>query len=969
MRFGPFELDARAGELRKHGIKIKLREQPVRILVMLVEQPGEVVLREEIRLRLWPNNTIVEFDHGINAAIQKLRDALGESADNPRYVETVARRGYRFLGEVERVGEDEKAGEPQPAEPPPDLDQSGLEGTTVSHYRILEKLGEGGMGVVWRAHDPRLNRDVAIKISQMRFSDRFEREARAIAALNHPNICTLYDVGPNYLVMELIEGQSPKGPLPLEEALRIARQIADALDAAHEKGIVHRDLKPANIKIKPDGVVKVLDFGLAKTIEMASGDPESSPTETVSPTRAGMILGTAAYMSPEQARGKSVDKRADIWAFGVVLYEMLTGRRPFHGNDLSEVLASVMKDMPDLSTVPARVRPLLESCLEKDPKKRLRDIGDVWRWIESRPGTTPPTRSARRWLWPGVAALLAVCLAALAIVGSLRRSPVGSERAMTFTILPPAGVTLDPVGGGMSAPELSPDGSAILYSAANRAYVRRLDSLESQVVPGVDRRNDPMFWSPDSKAVVLGNLESPIVRVRLPDGAPQAIASPAAPTRGGSWSDAGTMLIGSGTGSLWVVPASGGELKPMEMPARFKEGDSRYPQFLPGGEDFLFEFDPDQDPDDAGVYLATLRDGKAVDPVLLFENQTAARYTPAGDGRILFVRNDNLYSQKLNRHARKLEGEAELVTRGVASQPGIKVNRADFSVARNGTVAWRPGRAALSQATEFDRTGKLIGTTGPFGSYGRAILSPDEKQLLLPGADDWLADVGKPGRLQLPRGIRCFGWSADGSKLIGVGGGSSGDTLVEMSASGLGEVHELCKTANFTRGLPSISADGMHVIGTAGPQLLSIQLGGTAEEMKPRVLSEKGDTRRPTFSPDGRWFVYNGTDAGIYVQPFPGPGARRQIAQSGSAPIWRGDGREIIYVSRLAVMSVSVERVGNDVRFGEPHELFHGFRPLPGRNASSRPLAISRDGSRIFWLQGVEQPDSNMIYIKTGAVR
>ncbi|HTS26947.1 MAG TPA: serine/threonine-protein kinase, partial [Bryobacteraceae bacterium] len=236
-------------------------------------------------------------------------------------------------------------------------------GDKLGPYEILAPIGAGGMGEVYRARDPRLNRDVAIKVSQERFSDRFEREARAVAALNHPNICTLHDVGPDYLVMEFIEGESPKGPLPLDEALRIARQIADALEAAHEKGIVHRDLKPANIKIKPDGTVKVLDFGLAKTVETASGDPASSPTMTISPTRAGMILGTAAYMSPEQARGKMVDKRADIWAFGVVLYELLTGRMLFQGEDLTETVASVVKEKADLSGVPERVRPLLEKCL------------------------------------------------------------------------------------------------------------------------------------------------------------------------------------------------------------------------------------------------------------------------------------------------------------------------------------------------------------------------------------------------------------------------------------------------------------------------------------------------------------------------------------------------------------------------------------------------------------------------------
>src|SRR6202521_851021 len=260
-------------------------------------------------------------------------------------------------------------------------------GTKLGPYEILAPIGAGGMGEVYKARDPRVNRDVAIKVSKTEFTERFGREARAIAALNHPNICTLYDVGPNYLVMEYIEGESPKGPLPLEEALRIAAQIRDALEAAHEKGIVHRDLKPANIKIKPDGTVKVLDFGLAKVAPASAGesDAANSPTLTIGATQAGMILGTAGYMSPEQARGKNVDKRADIWAFGVVLYEMLTGQRLFDGEDMAETLAAVIHKEPDLSQVPAKVGRLLQRCLAKAPKKALRDIGDAWELLEAAP--------------------------------------------------------------------------------------------------------------------------------------------------------------------------------------------------------------------------------------------------------------------------------------------------------------------------------------------------------------------------------------------------------------------------------------------------------------------------------------------------------------------------------------------------------------------------------------------------------
>jgi serine/threonine-protein kinase len=294
-------------------------------------------------------------------------------------------------------------------------------------YEILSRLGKGGMGEVWKAHDPRLNRDVAIKVSAQQFTDRFEREARAIAALNHPNICTLYDVGPNYLVMELVEGPTlaariAEGPIPLEEALRIAKQIADALEAAHDKAIVHRDLKPANIKIKPDGQVKVLDFGLAKSAEQTPLTPDSPTMLTV----AGMILGTAGYMSPEQARGKDVDKRADIWAFGVVLYEMLPGQRLFEGETVSDTLAAVIKEEPDLTKVPAKVQRLLRRCLEKDPKKRLRDItGAEFLLEDAEPAAI--THSKLPWI---AAALFAFAAASMALI-HFREAPL-TERTILF---------------------------------------------------------------------------------------------------------------------------------------------------------------------------------------------------------------------------------------------------------------------------------------------------------------------------------------------------------------------------------------------------------------------------------------------------------------------------------------------------------------------------------------------------------
>ena len=461
-------------------------------------------------------------------------------------------------------------------------------GEKLGPYEIIAPIGAGGMGEVYKARDARLKRDVAIKVCAAQFSERFEREAHAIAALNHPNICHLYDVGPNYLVMELIEGESPNGPLPVEEALRIARQIASALDAAHSKGIVHRDLKPGNIKIKPDGTVKVLDFGLAKNVDAPAGDPENSPTMTFSPTRVGMILGTAAYMSPEQARGKSVGKRADIWAFGVVLYELLTGARPFHGEDLPEILASVVKDAPDLSKAPGKVQRLLRSCLEKDPERRLRDIGDVGLLLEE-----PVVAAKSTPVWPWVVA--AALGTGLGIAGWMRPGSGKEQPGVTLSITPPPGVILS-THSNAALPEIAPDGSAVMYRAnGRRVFIRRLDSLESKLVAGSTESDNVGFWSADSTSVVLPNFFHQLKKVRMPDGAPEVVAQFATTSEAGSWSDAGTIVVpvsyGAATYTLKTLPSAGGELKQVEMPERLGEGTNQFPEFLPGSQEFLFSIE------------------------------------------------------------------------------------------------------------------------------------------------------------------------------------------------------------------------------------------------------------------------------------------------------------------------------------------------------------------------------------------
>lgn len=340
IRFGPFTLDVRAGELRKHGVRLRLREQPLQILLLLLEHPGEVVVRDEIRLRLWPNETVVEFDHGINVAIKRLRDALGESAETPQYIETVARRGYRFLGEVEVV---EAPALLPLAAVTSSIETDDLEGKTISHYRVLEKLGGGGMGVVFRAEDLTLNRRVALKFLPEEYGrhpqilERFQREARAAAALNHPNICTIYEIGAHnrrpFIAMELLEGQTLRDRLtgnatPVEELVSLAVQIAEGLDAAHRTGIVHRDIKPANLFVTQRGQAKILDFGLAKLLpehalgavhEVTARDGATCPAAAAELTRPSSPVGTPAYMSPEQVRGEPLDVRMDLFSFGAVL--------------------------------------------------------------------------------------------------------------------------------------------------------------------------------------------------------------------------------------------------------------------------------------------------------------------------------------------------------------------------------------------------------------------------------------------------------------------------------------------------------------------------------------------------------------------------------------------------------------------------------------------------------------------------
>jgi len=834
-------------------------------------------------------------------------------------------------------------------------------GTRLGPYEILARIGAGGMGEVYRARDPRLHRDVAIKVSAAQFPERFEREAKAIAALNHPSICQVYDVGPDYLVMEYIEGQCPKGPMPLDEALRIAGQIADALEAAHEKGIVHRDLKPDNIKIKPDGTVKVLDFGLARlggTSESGNSWPTHSQTLSIGLTQPGMILGTPAYMSPEQARGKDVDKRADIWAFGVVLYEMGIGKRLFDGESAGDVLACVLKQEPDLSAVPVTVHRLLGACLRKDPKQRLQAIGDWKLLVDS---DSIATSDSPGWPRPWIVAAAAAAIIAFAAGAWLRPKPNAlAPLDLALSIVPPTRDLL-PIGDLRAAPVIAPDGSAVLYRNDNGASLRFLNSLLPSRLAGTAGMNLNGFWSADSKTLFFASLRE-LHKIRIPDGVPERITGLRGPMRAGSISRSGTILLcsleGPGRVNLYTVGKAGGAATRIDVPG-LEQGSYHGVEFLPDSDDFLFAFVPEGS-ETAGIYLATWRNEKPADPLLLLHNDTAAHYTPAGGGHILFVRYDSLYAQRLNLETRKVTGDPELIQSGVGSAPGSVMGY--FSVSRAGVLAWRPGTVALAQLTVFDRRGKEIGTAGPACSHLLSVrLSPNGTRILTVGE---LVEPGLQGRLRLDPKTFWSLWSSDGKRFLGTRDGR----LMERDVSGSGQDHQLADLGipGFG-GLTDLSPDSTTILFDRPTSVGALRLDGKPGERQPKTVIDAGEqVWTPRFSPDGRWIIYYLTQTpGIYVQPFPGPGLRKQITNSGRYPVWRKDGKEVLYLDQNQVWSLRVEAAGGDLRFGTPEPLFP-VRPSPALVSGLSPLAVTHDGSRIYFPQAVEQPDSAVIQVRTG---
>jgi serine/threonine-protein kinase len=694
-----------------------------------------------------------------------------------------------------------------------------------------------------------------------------------------------------------------------------------------------------------------------------------------------MILGTAAYMSPEQASGSPVDKRADIWSFGVVLSEMLSGKRLFGGDTIAHTLADVLRGPINFERLaaPEPVKHLLRRCLDRDVKTRLRDIGEARVAIAAHladpaAGGEIAPRTKPRPAWPAWAA--AAILAVIAVAGWLRARPEQTSPApgLVLTFAPKSG-SLAQVGEFDATPQISPDGSAVVFTGPSGYQLRRLDSLDPEPLRATGVLN-PGFWANDSKTYVYCDADS-VRKIRVPDGASELIAKGVVgPVLGGGVSAGGAIVFTAvkALPHLYVVPSSTSEVKPLEITG-LPEGNSFWPEFLPDSEEILFLHQSSSD--ERGVYLAALRDGKGADPVLLMRNDTAAHYTSAGGGRILFVRDDNLYAQRLNRTSRKLDGDPELIQRAVSSSPAFFT--AHFSVSRAGILAWRPGRAGLSQVAVLNRQGKEIAAAGAPSVIQTLRLAPDETRLLLAYfRRAWLLEPGKPGQQQLEQGSWNMLWSPDGTRFVELIPGDKGLHMVERPVTG-GPSRDLPTPPGIGRPL-DISGDGKTLLfnrGAVDTALFSFRLDGSEKDA--RSLVQTGEAiAHAAFSPDGLSIVYTayafsrGATGGIYVQPFPGPGLRRtQIASGGNYPIWRKDGREIVYIDpyqgRDYIWSVSVTP-GADVHNGTPTPLFP-IRMPASTFGDLNFLGVSRDGSRFYIPQAVEQPGSDVINIRTGSIK
>jgi eukaryotic-like serine/threonine-protein kinase len=834
-------------------------------------------------------------------------------------------------------------------------------GTRLAHYEITSHIGSGGMGDVYQATDTKLGRSVAIKFLPEAFSHdtervaRFQREARVLASLNHTNIAVIHGVeeidSRHFLVMELVPGETladriKRGAIPIEEALPIAKQIAEALEEAHEKGIIHRDLKPANIKMTPEGKVKVLDFGLAKAFEGETPNPDlsNSPTLSMAATNAGVILGTAAYMSPEQAKGRTVDKRTDIWAFGVVFYELLTGEPLFKGEDVSEVMAAVIKEELHWERVPAQIRRLLQRCLERDPRKRLRDIGDVWELLDKSPEAPIAVAHGKtRWLWPSVAALSTI-VAAVAL-WALWSAPLPDQRPMRFEVDAPdkntfAAEVSDP-------PAVSPDGKRIAFLAMGqdgrtRIWIRDLDSLDSRRLDGTEEAAYA-FWSPDGKWLAFQH-GAELKKIAIAGGPPQTICA-CQPTLKGAWSKQGVIVFSAFDG-IMKVSENGGPVVALTShnPSR-DETVHVLPSLLPDHQHFLYLQASRRVPDyKFGLYVGSI-DARPEEQPQNRVFDVSAQYE---SGRLLFVRAGALMAQDFDINRFSVTGEAMQL---------VKVEQI-LAPLPGGHVLASGGVGSLTQLTWFDRHGKPLGTIGEPGVIFGPRVSSDNASVVFTRYDTGPASVWlyepKRGAYQFafkPAENSIF--SPDGSRIA-----FGADKLYQKAASGIGDEEPLLATA----GRPAVldwSRDGKYLFfGVSDVKTKTdiwvLPLSG--DKKASPYFSENFNENLARLSPDGRWLAWE-SDAlndqyEVYVGTFAGSASgtattsqgRWKISTAGgSRPVWSRDGKELFFISAdRKMMAVDVTGSGaTEFKFTAPKPLFDA--PING-NPWRDQFDVSPDG-------------------------
>jgi eukaryotic-like serine/threonine-protein kinase len=822
-------------------------------------------------------------------------------------------------------------------------------------YEIVSPLGAGGMGEVFRARDTKLGREAAIKVlPQLFVADpdrvaRFQREAQLLAALNHPHIAGIYGLeehdGARFLVMELVEGESlaarlAGGRLAIDEALAIASEIGQALEAAHEKGIVHRDLKPANIMLTADGRVKVLDFGLAKMLERDPTDSSSSlsPTLSVHATYAGMILGTAAYMSPEQARGRAVDKRTDVWAFGCVLFEMLTGKRAFEGEDVTDTIAAVVRGDPDWSALPANlppnIRAVLSGCLQKDRKQRFSDISVPLFLMGAGAGVVPaapaPVAARRALLRRALPAAVAAILAALVtgvVAWSLRPVPAAPVVAR-FPITLGDGQAFS--NTGRHAVAISPDGRRIVYNANLRLWVRQLSELEARPIPGAEGLGgalgvtNPVF-SPDGLSVAYFVVLAPgpqqqgaLKRIAVSGGVPVTIC-PAANPFGMVW-HGDEIVFGAGAGGIMRVPATGGKPEAL-ITLKSNDEAAHGPQLLPGGDVVLFTLAQNAGRntdrwDNAQLVAQSLKSGERK---VLVPNASDGRYLPTG--HLVYAASGVVFAVRFDLRRLAVVGGPVPVIEGVSRAAGASTGAAHFNVAENGSLVYIPGPAAMSVSGRslafMDREGRMELLKLPEAPYEYPRISPDGTRIAV-GTDDgkvaniWIYDVsGVNNRRQLTFGgrNRVPVWTADGDRVAFQSDREGDRAIFWQRADGNGTAERLTKPEAGAEHVPqSWSSDGkqLFLTSTLGPDNTLLIYSLADKRAVPFSDVKTPDHLTAALSPDGRWVAYNNLSlGGVFVQPYPATGARYNVGV-GIHPFWSPDGTELFMSPRGRFQSVKI---------------------------------------------------------------